>query len=197
MSRKALGIGLIVVVSIATGFALGSFTQSVGAAAAVEEVTPFNEVAFASKVVGAWESRNAEMIGATMSDLYNEIGLSKQEALVQTEAMLGQYEDVQVRYRVLDFKQFPGTKLGSAKAVLEMLAKKPGQKDLVPVIQTMGYASLIFEDGDWKVYGTQEVASEIMDSSSFEFESVSTDWWPDWGTQWTPEELQKLRSGVR
>ncbi|MCI0625987.1 MAG: hypothetical protein L0387_30815 [Acidobacteria bacterium] len=115
-----------------------------------------------------------------LSKLYNEAGLSREEVVKEVRSIFATNDLLRCRYRVLSFKQFPDSNLASIKAVFELTAEPKGAMGPRPLIQTMGYGSLIFEDGQWKLYATQFYASpQIPD---FKFEEVQGDW-PSWGTQ--------------
>ncbi len=137
----------------------------------------FNKAAFEARVVNGWNRKDAKLIGSYLSRLYNEIGVSRNDLLRQVNDIFARYDEISCRYRVLAFKRFPDSDLASIKAVMEVKGKPAGSGEFRNIVQTMGYASLIFEDGDWKVYATQIFASPEI--SNFNFEQESGDW-PPW-----------------
>lgn len=53
-----------------------------------------------------------------------------------------------------------------------------------PVLQVMGYASVIFEDGDWRVYATQPSRRIWVQDFDFEAEKGIDEAWPGWQYRW-------------
>jgi hypothetical protein len=62
---------------------------------------------------------------------------------------------------------------------MEMSGAPVGSKEMVAFIQTMGYASLIFEDGGWRMYASQLFYSPKVPNFNFYQEKGD---WPPWGT---------------
>lgn len=178
-----LGLGLALVWTALPLQAGGKRTS------AAATVTPLDRASFAERLERAYNAKDVGAISASMSKLYNDAGLSKAEATAALEKLLAGYDSVETYYRVLDFKQFPGTNLGSIKAVLQITGVPKGRSASEVVVRTFGYASVVFEDGDWRVYGTQAGASGVM---NFNPESLTPESWPAWGSRLTLDEQNKV-----
>lgn len=139
----------------------------------------FNKTAWEQQIMEGWNNRNASIILSTFSRIYNEVGVSREEAIRPVSGFFERFEKLHCRYRVLAFRQFRGTNLASVKAVMEMSGVPTGQKNSIMLIQTMGYASLIYEDGQWRMYASQLFYFPQVPHFNFDEEKGQ---WPPWGT---------------
>lgn len=115
----------------------------------------FDKSRWERRVADGWNNKDAALILSCFSKLYNEVGVSREEANRPVGGFFTRFDTLRCRYRVLAFRQFPGRNLATVKAVMEMGGVPAGQQKYITFIQTMGYASLIFEDGDWRMYASQ------------------------------------------
>jgi hypothetical protein len=159
---------------------LTAFTQPIVVPVANKPgLVPFDKRAWEQRVMDGWNRRDASVILSTFSRLYNEVGVSRSEAIQPVTGFFDRFSKLDCRYRVLGFRQFPGTELASVKAVMEMTGVPTGGRDPVMLIQTMGYASLIYEDGQWRMYASQLFYFPKVPHFNFEKEAGN---WPSWGT---------------
>ena len=56
---------------------------------------------------------------------------------------------------MLGIRFFPGNKIASLKAVLDLKGQAKGSTEWTSILEVAGYASLISEGGGWKIYATQ------------------------------------------
>jgi hypothetical protein len=119
-----------------------------------EQAAPFRAEEFSTGFADIWNKKDMKLAESSLSKLYNEFGTSREEALTRMKEMFDQFDSFECRHAAVEFKRFPGTNLASIKAVLDLRGKAKGEADMKPLFQTKGYASLSFEDGAWKLYGT-------------------------------------------
>jgi len=142
-------------------------------------VVQFDKNDWERRVMDGWNHRDASIILSTFSKIYNEVGVSRAEAIQPVSGFFQRFSKLNCLYRVLAFRQFAGRNLATVKAVMEMTGVPTGQHDPVMLIQTMGYASLIYEDGQWRMYASQLFYSPKVPSFNFQEEKGN---WPSWGT---------------
>lgn len=154
--------------------------QTGASAAAVSTGMPrFDKREWEVRVTEGWNRKDPALVLSCFSKIYNEVGVSRDEAVSPVSGFFQKYDELFCRYRVLAFKQLPGTNLASIKAVLELSGVPAGSDQSVIFMQTMGYASLIFEDGQWKMYCSQLFYSPKVPRFNFEEEKGN---WSTWGT---------------
>ncbi|HEX8089166.1 MAG TPA: hypothetical protein VF762_09960 [Blastocatellia bacterium] len=139
----------------------------------------FDKTEWETRIAEGWNRKDAATVLSCFSKLYNEVGLSREDATAPVKGFFEKFDKLFCRYRVLAFKPLPGTNLASIKAVMEMSGVPAGGKQAVKFIQTMGYASLIFEDGQWRMYCSQLFYSPKVPAFNFDEEKGN---WPPWGT---------------
>lgn len=142
-------------------------------------IVQFDKAAWEQQVADGWNNRDASTILSGFSKWYNEVGVSREEAIQPVSGFFKRFDKLLCRYRVVGFRQFPGTNLASVKAIMEMTGVPAGQKDYIMLIQTMGYASLIYEDGRWRMYASQLFYFPEVPHFDFDEEKGQ---WPPWGT---------------
>ena len=146
---------------------------------ATQDGPRFDKSEWEMRIAGGWNRKDATLVLSCFSKLYNEVGVSRDEAVSPVSGFFQKFDKLFCRYRVLAFKQLPGTRLASIKAVLEMSGIPAGSNQVITFMQTMGYASLIFEDGQWKMYCSQLFYSPKVPRFNFAEEKGN---WPPWGT---------------
>jgi hypothetical protein len=149
------------------------------ATASASESVPFDVARWEKRIEDGWNKKDASLILSCFSKLYNEVGYSREEANRPVAGFFERYDTLKCRYRVLGVRHAPGSKLANVKAVMEMSGVPAGQKQSTTFIQTMGYASLILEDGDWRMYASQLWYWPKVPHFDFEREQGN---WPPWGT---------------
>jgi hypothetical protein len=139
----------------------------------------FDKSEWETRIAEGWNRKDAVLVLSCFSKFYNEVGVSRDEAVSPVSGFFQKFDKLICRYRVLAFRQLPGTNLASIKAVMELSGIPVGSNQVVTFIQTMGYASLIFEDGQWKMYCSQLFYSPKVPRFNFTEEKGN---WPAWGT---------------
>lgn len=169
-TRIAIGIGCIAAVSTLV-FAHQKKAASLDARS------------FESNVNGAFSEKDAKRFGEVLASTYNEGGVSKEEALRQFSS-LTEKANVQVRYHVVEFHEFPGGKRGYLKTTTEMTVNSDngGAKTL----KTAGFASLTREEGGWKLVATQPAGCPHVQNLDLTAERGD---WEGFGSQVNPAGL--------
>lgn len=111
--------------------------------------------AWESKVTTAWNNKSLNLVADLYSNLYSHAGASKQDVLSQTASLFNSFGNFTARYRVIDFRYLTDPKLVSVKAVIELYAEPIGGGTSSKIFGTMGYGSLVNENGVWRLYATQ------------------------------------------
>ena len=144
-----------------------------------KDTLTFDKREWETRITEGWNRKDAALVLSCFSKFYNEVGVSRDEAVSPVSGFFHKFDKLICRYRVLAFKQLPGTNLASIKAVMELGGIPAGGKQVTTFMQTMGYASLIFEDGQWKMYCSQLFYSPKVPRFNFDEEKGN---WPAWGT---------------
>jgi hypothetical protein len=136
----------------------------------------FNKEEWEERYRHAWNTKNVAEILGFYGSIYNEFGLNKAAVRSALTKTLEDYAKIDIKYRVLGFTYLPGTKLASLKAVMDLRGVRKGASEPTPILQVMGYASLIAEGKQWKVYATQLFTTPAIEKASFE--SLQEKEWP-------------------
>jgi hypothetical protein len=115
----------------------------------------FNAKQWEAQVKAAWDSRSIKRVAALYAPIYNHLGIAKSSVLKETERVLREYKSINTRYRVIDFRYLPDSKLVSIKAILEMTGVPSSGGESTTILAVMGYASLQNNNGVWQMYANQ------------------------------------------
>jgi len=138
----------------------------------------FDKAEWQRRFESAWNSKNeAELLSFYGAD-YNEFGLDRAAVADALRGTLARYDKIDCKYRVLGIKYFPGGKLASLKAVVDLRGQPKGSGNMEPILQVAGYASLMAEGREWKIYATQLFTTPQASSNEVKTAASVTDWPP-------------------
>lgn len=149
------------------------FTASTVAAAANSSAPSFDKAAWEQRFAAAWAAKNVGEIMSFYSTRYTVLGLDYEQLAASTATLLNQYSSLHANYQVLGIKFFPGSNLASLQAELTITGTPVGSTKSTTVLTANGTASLIAENGAWKVYAVQP--SSIQDVGEQKFQQKIVD----------------------
>lgn len=156
--------------------ATGSAPAAGHAFAATASLPKFDKEEWERRFVHAWNSKNAQEILGFYAKTYGEFGLDVTAVSKALDQTLAAYDKFDCKYRVLGIHYIPASDLASVKAVLDLRGVRKGATDLTPVLQVMGYASLVAQHGQWKIYQTQLFTAPEV--GTLKFGDIKTEEWP-------------------
>lgn len=116
----------------------------------------FDKAAWEKRVITAWNQASPNLIGDYLSSKYVHLGFSKGEVLRGVTEIFRKYNRINMRYRVIDFKYLNDKRnLVSYKAVMELSGVPKGATQSIKILETLGYGSVIYENGNWRQYSSQ------------------------------------------
>ncbi|HEX8089167.1 MAG TPA: hypothetical protein VF762_09965 [Blastocatellia bacterium] len=133
----------------------GTTARRVAKVSAPSQSSNFDPDEWSAKVVSAWNHKDVNLIADLYSSLYSHVGQSKAEVLTQTASFFQRFGNITCNYRVIDYRYLEDSKLVAVKAVIELFAEPAGGGTSSRIFSTMGYGSLVNENGVWRLYATQ------------------------------------------
>lgn len=116
----------------------------------------FDKEDWAKRVIEAWNTRSPKLVADYLSPKYVHLGFAKEGVVRQAADLFSKYSQISLRYRVLDFKYLNSRhNLVAYKAVMEMKGIPSGGTQFVKVLETLGYGSVVYENGKWRQYSSQ------------------------------------------
>lgn len=159
-----------------TDFSSPAKAPSAGDASRAASQPKFDKEEWERRFVQAWSSKNEQQILSFYGTTYDEFGLNVAGVRKALKKMLADYDRIECKYRVLGIHYIPGSKLASIKAALDLRGARKGSTDLTPILEVAGYASLMAQNGQWRVYQTQLFTAP--DVGSLKFEDARSKEWP-------------------
>lgn len=128
-------------------------------------IKPFNSAEWQSSFANAFNKKNASLVKEHLSQLYNVTGESRNDVVKRLEKTFKAFDKVALEYNILEVKQ-PEANHAVLKIKSVMKGVRAGKKRLDTLYEKEGFDSLIFEDGQWRMFDTVATSSMVNPQDS-------------------------------